>query len=120
MGWYKSLNTAKSEPLQPATLADMQQDGLLVFCWCNRCGHNAALDPAILIATLGPLYPIPEIGHHMRCSACQTRDIATRPHWPAHVGKWPGTHKKFQNKIMTYACQIALHQVVVFIIPAMQ
>ena len=32
MGWYKSLDTAKSEPVQPATLADMQQDGLLIFC----------------------------------------------------------------------------------------
>ncbi len=31
MGWYKSLDTAKSEPVQSATLADMQQDGLFVF-----------------------------------------------------------------------------------------
>ena len=31
MGWYKSLDTAKSEPVQPATLEDMQQDGLLIF-----------------------------------------------------------------------------------------
>ena len=87
MGRYKSLDTAKTEPTHPATLADIQQDGLLVFCWCNRCGHNAAIDPTTLITTLGPLYPVPEIGHHMRCSACQTRDIATRPHWPAHGGQ---------------------------------
>ena len=87
MGRYKSIETAKTEPTQPTTLADIQQDGLLVFCWCNRCGHNASIDTSILIATLGPLYPVPEIGHHMRCSICHTRDIATRPDWPAHGGQ---------------------------------
>ena len=31
------------------------------------------------------------------------------------AGKLPGTHRNFKYKIMTYACQIKLHQVVVFI-----
>ena len=95
MGWYKSFDTAKSEPLQPATLADMQQDGLFVFCWCNRCGHNAVLDPAILIAKLGPLYPIPEI-----TTICDAVPVKHAISPPAPIGqhmagKWPGMHKKF-------------------------
>jgi hypothetical protein len=30
---------------------------LLVFCWCNRCGHNAAIDPATLITSAWPSIP---------------------------------------------------------------
>lgn len=87
MGIYKSLDTFKTEAVHPATLADIQQDKLPIFCWCNTCGHNASIDPAILIEILGPLYPVPEIGRHMRCSVCQKRDIATRPHWPSYGGQ---------------------------------
>ncbi len=87
MGLYKSQDIINSEPLQPATLADMIEDGLLIFCWCNRCGHNAKIDPKPLSEKLSTAYPVPEIGQHMRCSACQTRDIATRPNWPTHGGQ---------------------------------
>ena len=42
MGWYKSLDTAKSEPVQPAT-PDMQQDGLFVFLLVQQMqAHGAA------------------------------------------------------------------------------
>ncbi|MEK9850803.1 MAG: hypothetical protein VW665_09885 [Candidatus Puniceispirillum sp.] len=86
MGWYKRKSIIESEPSQPATLADMMRDGLSVFCWCNRCGHNAVLDPAPLANNLGDMFPVPELGAHMRCSRCQTRDITTRPAWPSHGG----------------------------------
>jgi ribosomal protein L37E len=61
-------------------LADQQLD---VFCWCNRCGHNSVVETALLMRQLGPAMPVPEIGAHMRCTGCGSRDVATRPAWSA-------------------------------------
>ena len=55
---------------QPACLADLARAGIGVFCWCNRCGHNAEAATAMLVAQLGPHFPVPEVGGRMRCSAC--------------------------------------------------
>ena len=60
---------------------------LKVFCWCNRCRHNAELEADVLIDRLGPLYPVPELGIHLRCSHCGTQDVSTRPAWPSHGGQ---------------------------------
>ena len=86
MGWHKRQHSALDEPKNPTTLADMIHEGLSIFCWCNRCGHNSNIDPVPLVTTLGPLFPVPELGGRMRCSLCQARDIATRPAWPSHGG----------------------------------
>ena len=87
MGHYKSRDTDKTEPIQPVILSDLQKEGLLVFCWCNRCSHHADIAPEAFIPTLGNLFPVPELGRHMRCSHCGTKDITTRPAWPAHGGQ---------------------------------
>lgn len=68
--------------LKAATLGELAAERLRVFCWCNRCGHNAAIDTARLIAELGPDFPVPEVGARLRCSGCGSKDVATRPHWP--------------------------------------
>jgi hypothetical protein len=65
-----------------ATLGDLAEAGIGIFCWCNRCGHNAVLAVAPLIAELGPAFPVPEIGARTRCSGCGSKDVATRPDWP--------------------------------------
>ncbi len=86
MGWYKQQQTRSKDPENPVTLADMIQEGLSIFCWCNRCGHNGTVDPVQLKNVLGSLFPVPELGGRMRCSLCQKRDITTRPAWPNHGG----------------------------------
>jgi hypothetical protein len=63
-------------------LGDLAEAGVEVFCWCNRCGHNAVVETASLIGELGPAFPVPEVGARMRCSGCASKDVATRPHWP--------------------------------------
>lgn len=65
----------------PATLADLQAAGLPLFCWCNRCCHNAVLPLEPLLARLGQRQAVPLVGRHLVCSACGSKDIATRPHW---------------------------------------
>ena len=87
MSWHKRQLTESKDLVGPVTLADMMHEGLLIFCWCNHCGHNNTLDPVQLTNELGSFFPVPELAGRMRCSLCQTRrDITTRPAWPHHGG----------------------------------
>jgi hypothetical protein len=45
-------------PASP-TLAQVQEYTDGVFCWCNRCHHNAVLPLAVLIGHCGPVLPFP-------------------------------------------------------------
>jgi hypothetical protein len=82
MGRLKQSDlTAGDRRQRPATLGDVAGDGLDIFCWCNRCGHNTALPTADLIAALGADFPVPEVGTRLRCSNCDSKDVATRPNW---------------------------------------
>ena len=87
MGAFKQQQLQKTEPRQPMCLHHLVQQNLNVFCWCNRCSHNAELDTDLLIERLGPLYPVPELGIHLRCSHCGAQDVSTRPAWPSHGGQ---------------------------------
>ena len=53
--------------LRAARLVDLLNQGTGVSCSCNRCGHRAEAATAVLVAQLGPDYPVPEIGARMRC-----------------------------------------------------
>ena len=68
---------------QPTTLGDLEALEIDVFCWCNRCGHNAVVPIGSLIGPLGPAQPVPAIGVRMRCTACGAKDVAARPSWPS-------------------------------------
>jgi len=68
---------------RPAALGDLMRAGIAVFCWCNRCGHNAEAATAMLVQQLGPAFSVPEVGARMRCTSCSSKDIATRPAWPS-------------------------------------
>lgn len=83
MGRLKDESIRKEDSERKAArLGDIAEAGLEIFCWCNRCGHNTAVDSTMLAAKLGPAIPVPEVGARMRCSNCQSKDIATRPAWP--------------------------------------
>ncbi|MEQ8967014.1 MAG: hypothetical protein RID91_14435 [Azospirillaceae bacterium] len=84
MGAYKRRALAEAEArCRPIRLGTLAERGVDVFCWCNRCGHNAELETAALILQLGPDMPVPEIGARLRCSGCGGKDVATRPAWPS-------------------------------------
>lgn len=83
MAGLKRRELARQEARRRATtLGEIAAQGLDVFCWCNRCGHNAVLGSGPLVTALGGNFPVPEIGARLRCSACGAKDIATRPAWP--------------------------------------
>ena len=67
----------------PATLGDLESEGVDMFCWCNRCSHNAIVPIGNLTGSLGPDQPVPEIGIRMRCTVCGAKDVAVRPSWPS-------------------------------------
>jgi len=84
MGGMKRTDMDRTESRTRATsLGDLARDSVDVFCWCNRCGHNATVETKTLIAQLGPSFPVPEIGAKMRCTGCGSKDVATRPDWPS-------------------------------------
>lgn len=82
-GFKRRLIEDEESRKRPTCLADLQASKVGVFCWCNRCGHNSKADTDQLAAQLGPDFPVPEIGSRMRCSACGSKDVATRPAWPS-------------------------------------
>jgi hypothetical protein len=63
------------------TLGDLLNQALDVFCWCNRCGHNAVLEARLLAGQMGAAQAVPEVGARLRCSGCASKDVATRPAW---------------------------------------
>ncbi|MDA8232275.1 MAG: hypothetical protein M0006_13130 [Magnetospirillum sp.] len=67
----------------PATLADIIDQRLDVFCWCNRCGHWAVLPAEGLARQMGPAMAVPRVGARLVCSGCSSRDVSTRPDWPS-------------------------------------
>ncbi len=73
---------AEEQRLRASKLGELATAGVEVFCWCNRCGYNAVVETAPLMAELGPDYPVPEVGARMRCTGCGSKDVATRPDWP--------------------------------------
>ena len=81
-GFKRELQEREDRDRVATSLAELAAQGVNVFCWCNRCGHNATLPIARLLGELGPHYAVPEIGVRLRCSGCGSKDVATRPDWP--------------------------------------
>lgn len=82
-GMKRALLRAEDDRRHAVTLAQLRDQGHDVFCWCNRCAHNAVIPTGYLLDRLGPDMPVPDVGAHMRCTGCGTRDIATSPAWPS-------------------------------------
>lgn len=84
MGRIKQGRLANEERRRRAImLGELEREGIDIFCWCNRCGHNAVLPAGLFVAQLGPAFPVPDVGAHTRCGGCGGKDVATRPAWPS-------------------------------------
>ena len=83
MGAFKRRQTARHDLATRHTWRP--DEGLHVFCWCHRCGHNAELDTSTLIARLARYFRFRNLAG--ACAAPPARrDVATRPSWPNHGG----------------------------------
>jgi hypothetical protein len=64
--------------VEPMTLANMRENGVWsISATCETCHHEAVLSAD----QWPPDMPVPDIGLKLRCSACGSREIATRPNW---------------------------------------
>jgi hypothetical protein len=61
----------------PVRLGDLIRDGKLLWLYCRECYRKRDVDPATI--PLPRDVPVPEIGKHMKCSACGSRKIDSRP-----------------------------------------
>ena len=61
----------------PVTLGDLIEAKKLLWVYCCDCGHERDVDPAALPLSWNT--PVPLIGTHMKCSACGSRKINTKP-----------------------------------------
>ena len=82
-GMKRRAQSEEDRRRKAATLGEVAGRGVGIFCWCNRCGHNAVIAGPALAAALGAACPVPEIGARLRCTRCGGKDVATRPDWPS-------------------------------------
>ena len=61
------------------TLDELIRDGKRLWAYCRECQHNRFLDPRDI--PLPGSYPVPKVGKRMKCSACGSRNIHSKPEW---------------------------------------
>jgi hypothetical protein len=61
----------------PVTLGDLVREGKLLWVYCRECCRERDVDPATI--PLPPEFPVPEVGSRMKCSACGSLAIETKP-----------------------------------------
>ena len=64
-------------PPAPVRLSDLIAAGKLLWVYCCDCGRERDVDPATI--PLPGDHPVPTIGKRMRCSACGSRKVNTKP-----------------------------------------
>lgn len=72
--------------IRPMTLADMRGLGVRsvdAYCQAPSCGHSAT----ILVDALSPATFVPDVALRLRCSACGSKKVYTRPSWKEGRGQ---------------------------------
>ena len=65
------------DPTGPVTLGDLMREDKLLWVYCRDCHHERDVTPATV--PLPPEIAVPEVGKHMKCSACGSGKIDARP-----------------------------------------
>jgi hypothetical protein len=58
-------------------LGDLVREDKLLWVYCCDCGHERDVSPAMV--PLPAETSVPDVGKHMKCSACGSRKINTKP-----------------------------------------
>ena len=76
----------------PVRLGDLIAEKKLLWVYCRDCGRERDIDPASV--PLPKETPVPEVGQHMRCSACGGRKVSTAPElYPGGVAAMRRRHR---------------------------
>ena len=71
-------------PPGPVTLDDLIREDKLLWVYCCDCCHERDVNPATV--PLPAETPVPVVGKRMKCSACGSRKVDTRPE--LYPGAW--------------------------------
>jgi hypothetical protein len=61
----------------PVTLGDLIEADKLLWVYCRDCCHERDVTPATV--PLPPETSVPDIGKHMKCAKCGSRNVTTTP-----------------------------------------
>ena len=61
----------------PVTLGDLDQEGKLLWLYCNDCGYEREVLP--LSIGLHAEQPVPTTGKRLKCSKCGSKKISSKP-----------------------------------------
>jgi ribosomal protein S27E len=76
------------------SLANMREHGgRFVEATCEACKHEAAINVDTLPAGLY----VPDVALRLRCSACGSKQITTRPDWTRHQAYGRGGYTTARN-----------------------
>jgi hypothetical protein len=66
-------------------LANMRQSGVRsVEAICEACWHEAVVNCDALPADM----PVPDVALRLKCSACGSKQVVTRPNWIERPRSW--------------------------------
>ena len=69
----------------PMSLANMRENGVrAVIATCEACNHSAD----VLVDALPEGVYVPHVARRLRCSACDGKQINTRPAWHTARDSW--------------------------------
>jgi hypothetical protein len=74
----------RAPPGPPMSLANMRANGVRAVASCESCNHSAD----VIVDDLPEAAYVPHVGKRLRCSACNGKQINTRPAW--HTGPQNG------------------------------
>ena len=75
----------RAPPGPPMSLANMRQNGVHgVTAQCEACNHSADIN----VDALPESVFVPQVGRRLRCSACNGKQINTRPAWHTARDAW--------------------------------
>ena len=77
----------KPKPGPAVTLGDLIREDKLLWVYGCDCGRERNVTPATV--PLPPETPVPDIAKHMKCSACGSRKINTKPELEEEPGLVP-------------------------------
>jgi hypothetical protein len=77
----------------PVLLGDLIRDCKLLWLYYRDCFRERDVDPSTI--PMPPDVPVPEIGKRMKCSACGSRKIDSRPElYPGGIEAQRGRRRK--------------------------
>jgi len=75
---------SEGREIEPMPLTNMREHGVRsVEAECRDCKREAVVNVDSLLEAL----PVPDVALRLRCSACGSKHIVTRPNWREHKRK---------------------------------